>query len=176
MRFYDRPLAITDVETTGLDAHIHEIVEIGLLVVDQRSLKILDRYEVKIRPTDLKRANKKALAVCGYNEREWRNAVELEVAMRIYSEKTKNAVFAAHNVFFDWSFIARAFQKTGTDDLLDYHRVDLFSVAWAKLPGLEKYNLEALCRRLNIPPEPKPHRAMNGTKTAYTVLKRLYKL
>ena len=33
---FKRPIAITDVETTGLDAVKHEIVEIGLVLIDQK--------------------------------------------------------------------------------------------------------------------------------------------
>lgn len=175
MRFTDKPLAITDVETTGLDANIHEIVDIGLLVVNQKTLKVIDKYAVKIKPTNLKHAAKAALAVCGYNTGEWRNAVSLEVAMEIYSEKTKNCVFLAHNVFFDWSFITRAFQKTGIEDFTDYHRVDLFSVAWSRRNEFkfEKFNLAELCKQLGVKPEPKPHRASNGAMAALEVLRKL---
>jgi len=181
MKFSNRPLAITDVETTGLDANIHEIVELGLLVVEQKTLKTLDHYEVKIRPVNMKNAARQALVVCGYNEREWRKAVDLETAMHIYSEKTKDAIFVAHNVYFDWSFITRAFQKTGIEDYMDYHRIDLFTSAWAKaqlglLPKLSRFNLSDICKYFDIKPEPHPHRAINGARSAHAVLKKLLKL
>lgn len=175
MEFTERMLAITDVETTGLDANIHEILEIGLLVVDQKTLKLLDKYEVKVRPVNLRSANRKALQVAGYNERDWRKSVDLEVAMQTYSDKTRDAVFFAHNVYFDWSFITRAFQKTGVEDHMDYHRVDLFTIAWARRKelGLKKLNLDELAKRFGIPPEPQPHRALNGVKLELAVLKKL---
>jgi DNA polymerase-3 subunit epsilon len=175
MKFTDRPIAITDVETSGLDASLHEILEIGLVVVNQKTLKIIDSYSVKVRPTHIASGAKKALAVCDYNERDWRNAVDLDVAMRVYADKTRNAVFCAHNVYFDWSFIARAFQTTGIEDYMDYHRIDLFTTAWTRLRGepAEKFNLAVLCKRLGVPPEPLPHRAINGARTAHRVLKKL---
>lgn len=73
-RFLDRPLAITDIETTGLDAQLHEIVELAVLVVDPRTLKLRDRYTAKVRPENIRRANKRAcglrlqrprMALCG---------------------------------------------------------------------------------------------------------------
>ncbi len=177
MKFTDRPIAITDVETSGLDATVHEILEIGLVVADQHTLKVLDRYAVKVRPTHIETGAKKALAVCGYTPRDWRNAVDLDVAMRVYSDKTRDAIFCAHNVYFDWSFITRAFQTTGTEDYMDYHRLDLFTMAWTKLRGepATRFSLATLCQRLGIPPEPLPHRAINGARTAHRALKSLLK-
>ena len=175
MRFSDRPLAITNIETTGLDAQLHEIVELAILVVDPRTLKLRDRYTAKVRPENIRRANKRALAVCGYSDREWRSAISLEAAMEIYSQKTAGAVFVSHNVFFDYSFIDAAFKRTGVEDLTDYHRLDLFSLAWAKAPALrlESFTLDSICRALDIPPEPLPHRAIMGARTQLAVLKRL---
>lgn len=95
--------------------------------------------------------------------------------MEIYSQKTADAVFVSHNVFFDYSFIDAAFKRTGVEDLTDYHRLDLFSLAWAKTPvlKLETFTLDAVCRALDIPPESLPHRAIAGARTLLAVLKRL---
>lgn len=176
MEFLKRPLAITDTETTGLDAQIHEIIEIGLIVVEQPKLRVIDKFEVKVKPILIKTAVKKALAVNGYNEKDWRKAWDLKEAIEIYSEKTKNAIFVAQNAFSDWSFINEAFKKTQVEDLMDYHRIDLFTLGWSKapkLPGLTKFSLASMCKYFDIEPEPLPHRAINGAKKALAVLKRL---
>ncbi len=39
-------IAVTDLETTGLDPKIHEIIDIGLLVVDSKKLEIIDRLDM----------------------------------------------------------------------------------------------------------------------------------
>ena len=178
MEFLKRPLAITDVETTGFDADIHEIIEIGLVLVDQQTLKIKDEWTVKIKPRKIKTAAEKALKVAGYNKLDWLKAVELKEAMEVYSKKTKSAIFLAHNSFFDWSFIAQAFKSTGVEDHTDYHRLDLFSIAWGlsrnkKLKDLSKFNLSEMCKYFNIDPEPLPHRAPNGARKELEILKKL---
>jgi len=179
MEFLKRPIAITDIETSGFDARVHEILEIGLVVVDQKNLKILDEYSVKIKPLHIKTAAEKALKVCGYNKIDWLKAIDLKDAMKIYSKKTKNAIFLAHNSFFDWSFITEGFKQTGVEDYTDYHRLDLFSVSWAlsrnkKLKNLTKFNLSELCKYFNIEPEPAPHRALNGAKKELEVLRKVF--
>ncbi len=179
MRFLQRPLAITAVETTGFDAQIHEILEIGLVIVDQSDLSIGAEFEVKVKPLHPRNASRQATSINGYNAKEWRDATDLKTAMKIYSAKTKNAIFLAHNVFFDWSFITEAFKKTGVEDLMDYHRADLFTIAWsrsAQLPELTKFHIEDICKYLGVPKEPLPHRALNGARTALAVLRKLREL
>ncbi|MEK9174448.1 MAG: 3'-5' exonuclease, partial [Patescibacteria group bacterium] len=157
MDFLRRPLAITDIETTGFDADIHEIIEIGLILVDQQTLKTKDEWSVKVKPRRLRTAAEKALKVAGYNKLDWLKAISLKEVMEIYSKKTKNAIFVAQNSFFDWSFLSQAFKETGVEDHIDYHRVDLFTMGWAragKLKGLKKFTLKEMCEYFNIEPEP----------------------
>lgn len=175
MKILERPVAITDVETTGIDPKTQEIVEIGLVLVNQQTLEIVETLEVKARPEHLETATEFALKLNGYNAADWQNAPTLQTAMSLYGEATKDAIFCAHNVTFDWSFILEAFQKTGVKNLLDYHRVDLFTMAWMKLrnSGLEKFNMNEVAKYLGIPEEPMPHRAINGAMTAYEIYKRM---
>jgi len=172
---FARPIAITDVEITGLDPTIQEIVEIGLVVIDQQTLEILDTLDIKVKPEHIETADEFALKLNGYNKTDWKNAITLKEAMSIYGEKTKDAIFCAHNVTFDWSFIFEAFRKTGIKNQMDHHRIDLFTMIWMKLRNLdfEKFSLNEVAKHLGIPEEPMPHRAINGTMTAYEIYKKL---
>lgn len=184
VEFLKRPLAITDVETTGFDAGIHEIIEIGLVLADQETLKIKDEWAIKVKPKKIRTAAEKALKVAGYNRLDWLKAVTLKEAMEIYSKKTKNAIFVAQNSFFDWSFISEAFKQTGVEDHTDYHRVDLFTIGWftlnqlngsksKELSKLKEFTLKSMCQHFGLDPEPMPHRALNGAKKAWEVLRNL---
>lgn len=155
--FFKRPLAITDVETTGLDFRRHEIIEIGLVLVDQESFKIKDTLDVKVIPTHVETASPTSSLVNGLRPGHYEGAISLAEAMAQYSAKTRGAVFASWNITFDWQFIEEAFQLTGVADGMDYHRVDIPSIVWAKLraSGLEKFRLSEVCKFLGIEPEPK---------------------
>ena len=176
MEFLKRPLAITDVETTGFDAQLHEIIEIGLVLADQKNFKVLDEWSVKVKPKKIRTAADKALKVAGYTKLDWANAIGLKEAMEVYSKKTKNAIFMAQNSFFDWSFLSEAFKQTGVEDHTDYHRVDLFTISWFKskeLKGLKNFTLKDMCQYFDLKPEPVPHRALNGARKALEVLRKL---
>jgi DNA polymerase III epsilon subunit-like protein len=176
--FLDRPLAFTDIETTGLDVLTHEIIEIGLVVADQSTLAVIDELEVKVRPEQIELASPEALKVNGYRPEDWQDAVSLDEAMTMYAAKTVEAIFVAHNVTFDWSFIDMAFRMTKAKKRLDYHRLDILTMAWQKLrhSGLAKFNLNEIARFVGAPGEPMPHRALNGARNAYEVFVRLARL
>lgn len=174
--FLDRPLCFTDVETTGTDPFIHEIIEIGLVVADQRSLQVIGELDIKVEPVHIELASAEALAVNGYAPEDWIDAITLHEAMRFYAAKTAGGIFIAHNAKLDWSFIEMAFRLTDTENRMDYHVFCSMSMAWVKmrkLPGFAGVNLKHLARSLGVPEEPLPHRAINGARTAYEVFRKL---
>ena len=174
MKASDRKIAMTDLETSGDIFGVHEILEIGLIVFDQNSLKIVDTLDIKVKPLNIKNAVPAALERNGYKEKDWKEAVSLKKAMEQYADKTKDAIFCAYNAIFDWGFINDAFRKTGVQNKMDYHGLDLLSIAWTKgLDKNEKWNLKTACELFGVPPEPEPHSALNGAMTAYELFKKL---
>jgi DNA polymerase III subunit epsilon len=179
MDFLKRPLAITDIETTGLDAERHEIIDLAVIIVDPETLKKKDEFSTRIKPSNIKTASKKALEISGYTERGWMTAPNLAKAMEEYADVTADAVLVTDNIYFDWSFLSEAFKKTYVEDLLHHRRIDLFTLAWSrkdKLPGLKQFYLDNLCRHFDIEPESVPHRALGGARLKWQVLRKLQEL
>jgi len=107
----ERPIAVIDIETTGDNPVIHEIIEIGLILINPKTLQLLEKWTTKVKPTHIETALAVALKCNGYHEREWEGAPFLGEAMKIFSAKTKGAIFCSYNLSFDWSFISQAFAK-----------------------------------------------------------------
>jgi DNA polymerase III alpha subunit (gram-positive type) len=167
-------IAMTDLETSGDVFGVHEILEIGLVLFDQKTFEILDTLEVKIKPEHIENAAPAALERNGYNEKDWEGAVSLEEGMKKYAEKTKGAIFCAYNATFDWGFMNDAFRKTGVVNEMDYHRLDLLSLAWQKgLKDEKSWSLKTACGLFGVPPEPDVHGALNGAMTAYELYKKI---
>ncbi len=121
-----------------------------------------------------------ALEVNGYNEERWLDAVDLHTAIEMYASKTKDCVFCAYNVAFDWGFISEAFVKTGIVNHMNteenHDRLDLLTMAWmASLKNSEKrkFNFQRACAVFGVPIEPDPHTALNGAMTAYALYKKI---
>lgn len=169
-----RPIAMTDLETSGDIFGVHEILEIGLVVFDQNTFEIKNTLNIKTKPLNIENAVPAALERNGYNKKDWQEAVSLKEAMEQYTQKTQGAIFCAYNATFDWGFVNDAFRKTGVKNEMDYHRLDLLSIAWAKgMAGSEKWSLKTACEMFGVPPEPDPHNALNGAMTAYELFKKL---
>lgn len=168
-------LALIDVETTGLDPEEHEIIEIGLIVCDSKNFTILDEWDVKIKPEHPETGHPKAFEVNGYNEEEWKDAVTLQQGMDWLARKVPGYTMMSYNVSFDLGFLQAAFKKTGVKDPMNYHRLDLLTLAWSKLPHskMAGWSLKNVCSFLGIEPEPKVHRGANGARKAYEVYKTL---
>jgi len=174
MNFKKRKLAITDLETTGDIPGVHEIIEVGLVVCDSKTFEIVDKWSVKVRPLHIENAIPKAMERNSYKEEDWKEVGNLKEAMEIYSEKTKDCVFYAYNITFDWGFIIDAFKQTGLENKMDYHRFDVMSMVYQKFgKQMESVSSNTASKIIGIPEEVMPHSALNGAMQAYEMLKRL---
>jgi len=173
--FNQAPLAFTDLETTGDVFTKHEILEIGLVVADQKTLEIIGELNVKIKPLHPEIFVPAAIAKNGYRPEDWKEAILLKEAIEQYAIKTGGTIFFAFNATFDWGFINQAFEQTGVKDRMDYHRFDVMSMAYLKLKdkGIEKWRLSTIAKYFGIPEEPMPHQAINGAHIVFEVYKKL---
>lgn len=172
-------IAFTDFEFTGLSPVRHEIIEFGLIVADAQTLAELDRLDEKVRPENIVAADPAALAIAGYKEPEWNNARSLREVLEQYAALTRDCIFAAWTAPYDWPFLLAAFEKTGIANPMDYHTLDIFTLAHEKFSDtadLKAIKLSAVCEYLGISKEPMPHRAINGAECVWQLYKKLKEL
>ena len=170
-----RPLAFIDLETTGLDPERHEILEIGVIRVDARTLTELDATDVRVHPTRLQDADPEALRLNGYSARRWENATNLAEALDWVAPLLVGATLAGHNVGFDRAFLEVAWRATGGPPPdLDHHLLDTASLAWPLLTeGLvDSLSLAAVCRALGVG-LCDPHRALSDAERSLEIARRL---
>lgn len=173
----------------------HEIIDIGAVAVDPIERQMLGEFEVKIELSEFadKRMDPGTEGTTHYLARkkagEWNNAVPLAVAMQgllKFSAQFGKLVLGNQNFFFDWSFVNVArvvcqITEEEWDKHFHYGMFDTRSMAIQALwvPGTpfnpSEYSVrqDLLCKKLGIPPEPIPHTALNGARTAFQVWKRL---
>lgn len=174
----NKNLAFIDIETTGFDVQRQEIIEIGCVIVKQNDGipgDIVDEFDIKIKPERITEADPEALAINGYTEAAWMFAVDKKQAMQQFAEKTKDCVMVAHNVAFDYSFLAKAFSDTEVSDQMFYAKMDTISFAVAKLgkkPEVTRFALGALCEYYGIENE-RAHTALADARATLEVYKKL---
>ncbi len=170
-------LAFIDIETTGLNVIKHEIIEIGC-VLTTPDFKVIEEFELKIKPEHVEYADPVSLKISHYNEIEWVDAKTLAEVMKIFSLKVKDCIMVGQNVAFDSGFLEYAFSKMNIQNSMHYHRLDTISIAWAKLhkePDLEHFSLREMCLRFGIINE-KAHTALSDARATFELYKKLMSL
>ena len=169
--------AFIDIETTGLNLFKHEIIEIGC-VLTTPDLKIMEEFELKIKPERIKDADPVSLKVNHYKETEWKTGLNLEKAIKIFNKKVKDCIMVGHNVAFDAGFLEKAFEENKIKNTMHYHKLDTISIAWAKLhrdPLLKHFSLRELCVRFGIKNE-RAHTALSDARATFELYKKLMEL
>lgn len=161
--------AVVDVETTGGFASSHRMTEIGIAITNGQ--EILETYHTLLHP---------GMAIPGYitaltgidKDTVAGAPTFIEVAARI-DELLADAVFVAHNVNFDYSFIRHEMAIAGRD----FRRRKLCTARYARslIADQQGFSLKKLAARFNITNE-QPHRALSDALTAAQILHRLLQM
>ena len=178
-------LAFIDLETTGFDPDKHEIIEIGVIIARQvpmagrgPKLEVLEEFELKVKPEHLETADQEALRLNSYNDADWLFAVSLEQALKLVQEKTLDTIMVGQNVNFDWKFLEAGFKKTGLQNKMHYHKLDLIPMVFAKTYNddrLKYYNLQGLAEYYGIKND-KAHTALADIKTTFAIYKKVLEI
>jgi DNA polymerase III subunit epsilon len=158
--------AITDIETTGGFASGNSITEIAICIHD--GTRVINEWQSLIKPEG--RIPNYITALTGIDDAMVEDAPTFEEVAETIEELTKDAIFVAHNVNFDYSFIKRHFEAIGTR----WNRPKLCTVRLSKatFEGFKSYSLGNLCRQLEITNE-SAHRAMGDTRATVQLFERI---
>jgi DNA polymerase-3 subunit epsilon len=161
--------AIVDIETTGSYAANNGITELAIVLHDGN--KIVDRYETLIDPQSPIPQYIQVLTGI-YPEMLKGAPVFSEVAQRVF-DMLKDAIFVAHHVNFDYSFIKHHLESCGFE--LDVNKLCTVRLSRKVFPGLPGYSLGKLCRELDIPILNR-HRAGGDADATVILFEKILKL
>jgi len=154
--------AVVDIETTGGNAGTGSITEIAILITDGQ--QVLDRYTTLVNP--MRPIPLFVEKLTGINDAMVSKApVFAEVAREVY-DLLQGKVFVAHNVNFDFSFIAHQLLQHGYQ--LQSKKLCTVRLSRKIFLNLPSYSLGNLCRSLEIQLTNR-HRAL-GDAEATTLL------
>ena len=158
--------AVVDIETTGNGYKGQKITEISIFIFDGK--KVLDEFTTLVNPeapipsfiTNL----------TGINQAMVRNQPKFYVIAKKVEEITKDTIFVAHNVNFDYNIIQAEFKSLG----FDFKRKKLCTVRLSRkiIPGLKSYSLGNICADEGIPISAR-HRARGDVEATVELFKRL---
>ena len=137
-----------DIETTGLDPHLNEIVEIGAVKFDKMGL--IARFSSLINPGIP--MPKEAEKVNNISDEMLRGKPSLNKVFPDFLFFIQNAVLLAHNAPFDCGFINEKLKKSPDSPFqsLPNPIIDTLAFSREMLPGFQSYSLQNLARSLGI--------------------------
>lgn len=160
--------AIIDIETSGGNQKNGKITEVAIYKHD--GVQIVEEYTSLINPeTKIDWYVKK---LTGITDEMVSTAPKFyEVAKNIV-EITRDCIFIAHNVDFDYGFIREEFKSLG----YDFKRKKLCTVKLSRqlIPGMQSYSLGKLCKELGIDLEDR-HRASGDALATVKLFELLLK-
>jgi len=160
--------AIVDLETTGGMAKRDRITEIGIVVL--QGDQVVDRYSTLVNPG--RSIPPQITRITGITDEMVAAAPPFyEVAKRVV-EITEGAVFVAHNVRFDYSFLREEFGKLG----YTFSKKQLCTVRLSRkaFPGLRSYSLGNLIKHFGIEVNAR-HRALDDAEATTIILQKILK-
>jgi DNA polymerase-3 subunit epsilon len=163
------PFLVVDVETTGPSGKDNRITEIACVVV--RDGEIIEEFSSLVNPHQHIPAM--ISQITGINNAMVFNAPETDEVMRrlrpLFSQPY--AVFVAHNVGFDWSFVSQSFERSGLPNM-DIPRLCTYKMSKRLFPKRVKLNLGALSSYFDISIKNR-HRAHGDAFATAQVLVRM---
>ena len=156
--------SIIDLETTGGKNKITEIA-----IFNTNGHEIIEEYHSLVNP-GLKIPSHITRITGISNETVQDAPYFYEIAKNVLTI-TKDTIFVAHNVNFDYNVLKNEYRELG----YQYNRKKLCTVklSRANFPGLKSYSLGKLCNALNIPIFQR-HRAVGDAKATYLLFKKIY--
>jgi DNA polymerase-3 subunit epsilon len=99
--------AVVDVETSGLSSRSHRILQVAV-VLARADGTVLDRWSSYVRPRWRWFARMGPTRIHGIRRRDVRRAPTADAVLVELGRRLDGAVLAAHNLRFDWGFLAQA--------------------------------------------------------------------
>ncbi|TAE30318.1 MAG: DEDD exnuclease domain-containing protein [Candidatus Kapaibacterium sp.] len=166
------PFLVVDVETTGPSGRDNRITEIACIVV--RDGEIVEEFSSLVNPRQ--HIPGSITHITGINDAMVVNAPETHDVMRslrpLFAQPY--AVFVAHNVAFDWSFVSNSFVRSNLP-IADIPRLCTYKISKRLFPKRTKLNLSALSSYFDIAIKNR-HRAHGDAFATAHVLVRMLEI
>lgn len=177
MKFNEKNLAFTDCESSGLSEFDHEILELAVLLYDQKNKKITKEWEVKIKPSHIESATQEALKINGYLNNPNLYSTSLNSALIKFNSLVRDCILVGQNISFDLRFINKNMKDLNIKPSFDCRSLELMSLSWWKVKDteIEGLSLKKICSHFNVS-NVGEHSALVDCRRAFEVYKRLEKL
>lgn len=157
-------IVVFDLETTGLDSEVNEIIEIGAVKI--KNGVISERFSSFSKPDD--EIPDEVIKLTGITNEMVSDAPKIENVINDFYNFTKGCILSGHNVLgFDIKFVRREGDKLGLN--FDHRIIDTLVEARTSGYKFSNFKLGTICKELNISLVD-AHRAWNDALATAKVL------
>ena len=174
-----------DVETSGLDPERYSILSIGAVDTDEPTNQFYDECQI----WEGAHVSSEALAVNGFSREDAidpnkKTESELIAAFIAWTlARPKDTTIVGQNSSFDRDFVQSACRRASVDFPFAHRTIDIHSLVWYHMilrgvtppqyKGHSGINLTVALEYCGLPPETKPHNALNGAFAHAEVFSRI---
>lgn len=160
----DQPYAVVDVETTGGRPGLHRLTEIGAVKIIGG--EVVDEFQTLLNPQ--RSIPPHITRITNITNEMVAGAPRFGDVAERFREFMGDAIFAAHNVNFDYGFISAEYEMI--DQRFRHPKICTCASMRRFYPGYRSYSLKNLCREFDIDLK-SHHRALCDAKAAAELLK-----
>jgi DNA polymerase III epsilon subunit-like protein len=177
-------MIVLDLETTGIDPRLHSIIEIGAIDFSNPSNIFNGKCQIwSGAEVDLQALEINGFTVEDIQDKNIESHQELLSRFKNWAELIEDKTIAGQNVDFDIAFLTESYKRFGLNFNLGKRKVDQHSIVFAHLlrrnikpplkDGVSDLSSDIIMKYVGLPPEPRPHRALNGARYETESLSRL---
>ena len=141
-------LVSVDIETTGLNPFVHDIIEVAVL--DMNDILLVHR---RILPLNPEKADPRALQVNGFNEETWKasaNLCDIATAMKEVAAAVEGKMIVGSNPQFDCEFLKYHCHFLGVAWKPYYKSMDITALSLVKTKVLNSLKDAAVAEGINV--------------------------
>lgn len=178
-------LCVIDTETTGLDLSVHEVIEIGAVLLDKKTFKPKREFKTFVKPKAWANRLPEAMAVNGITWEQVKKAPVWPVAyQKLLDWAAGPVIVVTFNGWFDMAVFRQECQRSGLDFKFDYHWFDIWSLCLTYMQEAGKltnklkfhgFGLEDVAREFRIASPKARHRALVDARLTGEVFSKLIK-
>lgn len=166
-RSFKDTYVVFDIETTGLSAAVHQVIEIGAVKVVGGAID--EEFQTFVCPDCA--IPPEIVELTGITDNMVRNAPTFEKAFEQFIKFCgDDSVLVAHNANFDMGFMANSARKIGKE--FNYTYIDTVPLCRYAFPGMRSVKLDTVAKKIHLP-NFEHHRAVDDAKTLARIFQYL---
>lgn len=125
-----KDILLIDLETSGLDSSVHDIIQIGAVLLDRKTLKEKKAFSSFVKPVNWKKRMKESMAVNKIDYKQLKDAPTVDEVLKELTAlcDPKQVILSYYVGTLDIDFLKAGFKKSRLEFPYDYHFFNIWGL------------------------------------------------